>query len=58
MDDFMSSTLNKNYDKDGIIASKGTPIKEELKKFLKFDFFKKQPPKSLDNRPLNIFMMI
>ena len=25
MDDFMSKTLNKNYDKDGIFASKGTP---------------------------------
>jgi len=55
MDDFMSSTLNKNYDKDGIVASKGTPIKEELEKFLKFDFFKKQPPKSLDRQTFIYF---
>ncbi|OUU26631.1 MAG: hypothetical protein CBB97_07665, partial [Candidatus Endolissoclinum sp. TMED37] len=27
MDDFMTSTLNESYDKDGILASKGTPIK-------------------------------
>ena len=50
MDDFMSSTLNQNYDKDGVLASKGTPIKEEVAKFLKFDFFKKPPPKSLDRQ--------
>ena len=50
MDDFISSKLNKNYDKDGIIASKGKPIKEEVVKFLKLDFFKKLPPKSLDRQ--------
>ena len=50
MDDFMSSKLNKNYDKDGILASKGTPIKEEVIKFLEFNFFKKPPPKSLDRQ--------
>ena len=55
MDDFMSSTLNKDYDKDGIVASKGTPIKEEVVKFLKFDFFKKPPPKSLDRQTFLLF---
>jgi anhydro-N-acetylmuramic acid kinase len=55
MDDFMSSKLNKNYDKDGIFASKGTPIKEEVTKFLKFDFFKKPPPKSLDRQTFLYF---
>ncbi len=55
MDDFMSSTLNKNYDKDGILASIGTPIKEEITKFLKFDFFKKPPPKSLDRQTFLLF---
>ena len=34
MDDFMSNKLNKNYDNDGILASQGTPIKEEVAKFL------------------------
>jgi len=50
MDDFMASTSNESYDKDGILASKGTPIKEEITKFLKLDFFKKPPPKSLDRQ--------
>ena len=55
MDDFIYRTLNKNYDKDGIIASKGTPLKEEVIKFLKFDFFKKPPPKSLDRQTFLYF---
>jgi anhydro-N-acetylmuramic acid kinase len=55
MDDFMSSKLNNNYDKDGILASKGTPIKEEVTEFLKFDFFKKRPPKSLDRQTFIYF---
>ena len=55
MNDFVSSRLNKNYDKDGIIASKGTPIKEEVTRFLKFDFFKKPPPKSLDRQTFLYF---
>lgn len=55
MDDFMSSMLNKNFDEDGIIASLGNPIKEEIKTFLKFDFFKKLPPKSLDREAFLIF---
>jgi len=50
MDDFMSKKFNKNYDKDGIFASKGSPIKEEITKFLRFDFFKRTPPKSLDRK--------
>lgn len=48
MNDYMSSMFKKNYDKDGKIASKGTPIKEEIKKFLQNSFFIKKPPKSLD----------
>ena len=55
MDDFMSDALNKNYDKDGLLASKGTPIKEEVVKFLRFDFFKKLPPKSLDRQTFVYF---
>ena len=47
--------LNKNYDKNGILASKGTPIKKEITKFLKFDFFKKLPPKSLDKHSFTEF---
>ena len=55
MDDFMTSTFNESYDKDGIIASKGKPIKEEIIKFLKLDFFKKPPPKSLDRQTFIYF---
>ena len=55
MDDFMTSALNESYDKDGILASKGTPIKEEIINFLKFDFFKKPPPKSLDRQTFLYF---
>ena len=55
MDDFMASTLNESYDKDGILASKGTPIQKEIIKFLKFDFFKKPPPKSLDRQTFLYF---
>lgn len=50
MDNFMFTRLNKNYDKNGILASKGTPIKKEITKFLKFDFLKNLPPKSLDRQ--------
>ena len=55
MDDFMFSTLNKNFDKNGIIASKGNPIKDEIKKFLNLEFFKKPPPKSLDREAFFIY---
>jgi anhydro-N-acetylmuramic acid kinase len=56
MDDFIFHKLNKNYDKDGILASNGIPIKEEITEFLKFDFFKKPPPKSLDRQSfLNLY---
>ena len=55
MDDFMSSKLKKNYDKYGVLASKGSPIKEEVTKFLKLDFFKKPPPKSLDRQTFLFF---
>ena len=55
MDDYMISIFNINYDKDGIIASKGNPIKSEIKNFLENDFFKKMPPKSLDRNTFIIF---
>ena len=50
MDDYMFTVSNKNYDKDGFIASKGYPIDKEIKIFLKDTFFEKSPPKSLDRR--------
>ena len=48
MDNYMSVISNKHFDKNGILASKGTPDKKIIKSFLNHDFFKKKPPKSLD----------
>ena len=48
MDNYMSIISNKPFDKNGTLASKGTPDKKFIRKFLQHDFFKKQPPKSLD----------
>ncbi len=48
MDDYMLNIFNKNFDKNGKIASIGTPIKFEIEEFLQHDFFKTNPPKSLD----------
>ena len=48
MDDYMSNIFNKNFDRDGTIAAKGTPVEAEIKKFLQHDFFKTYPPKSID----------
>ena len=55
MDDYSKVIMNKNFDNNGYFASQGFPIKEEVKKFLQHDFFKKLPPKSLDR---NSFAMI
>ena len=50
MDDYMSNIYNKNFDKNGDVASKGTSIEWEIKKFLEHDFFETPPPKSLDRQ--------
>ncbi len=50
MDNYMSTTFSKNFDKNGIIAAKGTPIEMEIRYFLQHDFFKIRPPKSLDRQ--------
>ena len=48
MDNYIKTTSNKYFDKDGIIASKGLPNKKIIKKFINNSFFRKCPPKSLD----------
>ena len=50
MDDYMSNIFNQNFDIDGSVAAKGTPIEEEIKKMLQHDFFSTTPPKSLDRQ--------
>lgn len=48
MDDYSMKIFNKNYDKNGSFASKGTAIEKEVDIFLQHDFFKLSYPKSLD----------
>ncbi len=50
MDDYMSNKFNQNFDRDGSIAAKGTPMEKEIKKMLQHEFFKIPPPKSLDRQ--------
>ena len=40
MDDYMVNIFNQNFDRDGSLAAKGTPIKEEIKKMLQHDYFR------------------
>jgi len=53
MDDFMSKKFDQNFDKNGMIASKGVPIEMEIRNFLQHEFFKIDPPKSLDKQDFN-----
>ena len=55
MDNYMSVIFNKSYDKNGILASKGTRDMGIVKSFLNHNFFKKLPPKSLDRNSFIIF---
>ncbi|MDB9915496.1 anhydro-N-acetylmuramic acid kinase [Alphaproteobacteria bacterium] len=55
MDNYMSVILDKHFDKNGTLASKGTPDKKVIKSFLNHEFFKKPPPKSLDKHSFITF---
>jgi anhydro-N-acetylmuramic acid kinase len=48
MDNYMSVISDKHFDRNGTLASKGTPDKKVITNFLNHEFFKKTPPKSLD----------
>ena len=50
MDDYMANVFNQDFDKDGSLAAKGTPVEEEIKKMLQHDYFRVPPPKSLDRQ--------
>ena len=54
MDDYMSNLFNQNFDREGSIAAKGTPIEKEIKKMLQHNFFKTLPPKSLDRQEFTL----
>ena len=53
MDDYMLNIFKQNFDINGSIAAKGTPVEDEIKKMLQHDFFKTPPPKSLDRQEFN-----
>jgi len=48
MDNYMSIISNKDFDKDGTLASKGKPDIKIINNFLNQDYFRAHPPKSLD----------
>jgi len=55
MDNYMSIISDNYFDKNGTLASKGTPDKKLVKSFLNHDFFKRLPPKSLDKHSFKDF---
>ena len=48
IDDVVARNTNQKYDRDGIIAARGTIAQEYLKAWTERPFFSRQPPKSLD----------
>ncbi len=46
MDALMERSFNRSYDKNGAIASKGTPDLEVVRAILREPFFKRKPPKT------------
>ena len=52
MDYFMQNILNKKFDYNGTLASKGTANLELIEKYCTDDFFKQKPPKSLERNDL------
>ena len=56
MDIYCQENLGVNFDRDGIIASKGKPDLEKIHEFLKLPYFKKTYPKSLDRLDFTFFV--
>lgn len=48
LDDLVKEKTGDNFDKDGILASKGKIDNNLAEEFLSLNYFTKQPPKSLD----------
>ena len=53
LDDYIKINTNNFYDKDGLIASRGSPCNKLIENLLKDPFFDKKPPKSLDRNYFN-----
>lgn len=54
MDAYCNKFLNKSFDSNGALASKGTINKKELKRLLRNSFFKKSFPKSTGKELFNL----
>ena len=54
MDAYCQNYLNKPYDKDGKIASKGKVNTKELNRLLSHKFFKQKFPKSTGKELFNL----
>ncbi|MCE3254810.1 MAG: hypothetical protein K0R25_304 [Rickettsiaceae bacterium] len=48
LDDLVKEKRGQNFDKDGILASLGSVNQSFVKALLEIDYFRKEPPKSLD----------
>tara|TARA_Y100001970_G_scaffold293959_1_gene445086 strand:- start:14024 stop:15073 length:1050 start_codon:yes stop_codon:yes gene_type:complete len=53
LDDWVRSTSNLMYDRDGVLSSCGTPHRDTLLKLMNNPYFDRPPPKSLDRLSLN-----
>lgn len=52
--EFIRNKINKEFDNNGINALEGFVNKKIIKKILKNNYFKKEPPKSLDRLDFNV----
>ena len=53
INDFVKRKIGKNFDKDGILATKGEVNKYLAQAILEISYFKQKPPKSLDRNQFN-----
>ncbi len=54
MDDFIKSRRDLDYDEGGIVAAQGQVQSNIIDRFVRDDYFKKLPPKSLDRNHWNL----
>lgn len=54
LDDWVKTHYNQRYDKDGIIAARGTIQENIIHHFLHHPYFQQKPPKSLDRQDFGL----
>jgi anhydro-N-acetylmuramic acid kinase len=54
LNDLVQQKTGKDFDKDGVLASKGKVNQDFVKAILALGYFKKQPPKSLDRNQFDL----